>query len=64
MDGVLGKMTPIDGALYTVNPIAINTTTDVYTENKRIACEIESDNYGKVRNFPDYVIPLFIFRSC
>ena len=36
----------IDGALYTVNPIAINKTVDVYTENKRAIVEIDSGNNG------------------
>merc|ERR1719373_271034 len=36
----------IDGALYTVNPIAINKTVDVYTENKRAIVEIDSGKNG------------------
>ena len=36
----------IDGALYTVNPIAINKTVDVYTENKRAIVEIDGGKNG------------------
>merc|ERR1712232_1162744 len=44
----------IDGALYTVNPIAINKTVDVYSENKRAIVEIECG--GKVGNVIMFVI--------
>ena len=36
----------IDGALYTVNPIAVNKEVDVYTENKRAIVEIEGGKNG------------------
>merc|ERR1719273_2941943 len=36
----------IDGALYTVNPVAINRTVDVYTENKRAIVEIDGGKNG------------------
>merc|ERR1719361_3012854 len=36
----------IDGALYTVNPIAINKSVDVYTENKRAIVEIDGGKNG------------------
>jgi len=36
----------IDGALYTVNPIAINREVDVYTENKRAIIEIDGGKNG------------------
>jgi len=36
----------IDGALYTVNPIAINKEVDVYTENKRAIVEIDGGKNG------------------
>jgi len=36
----------IDGALYTVNPIAINKPVDVYTENKRAVVEIDGGKRG------------------
>merc|ERR1712217_666244 len=40
--------------LYTVNPIAINKTVDVYSENKRAIVEIECG--GKVGNVIMFVI--------
>jgi phosphatidylserine decarboxylase len=46
--GKLGRRTPIDGALYTVNPLAVRTTTNVYTQNKREVVEIESEEFGLV----------------
>jgi len=36
----------VDGALYTVNPIAINREVDVYTENKRAIVEIDGGKNG------------------
>jgi len=48
VDGVLGDRTPIDGALFTVNPIAINKEVDVYTKNKRELLELKSDEFGHV----------------
>lgn len=44
----------IDGALYTVNPIAINKPVDVYTQNKRAIVEIECG--GKTGNCIMFVI--------
>eukprot|EP00455_Lapot_gusevi_P027530 TRINITY_DN2919_c0_g1_i3.p1 TRINITY_DN2919_c0_g1~~TRINITY_DN2919_c0_g1_i3.p1 ORF type:complete len:366 (-),score=134.90 TRINITY_DN2919_c0_g1_i3:210-1241(-) len=46
--GLIGEKTPIDGALYTVNPIAVNQNVNVYTENKRVIYPIDSDHFGKV----------------
>lgn len=31
-----------------VNPVAVNTSVDVYTENKRVVCPIDSDEFGLV----------------
>eukprot|EP00494_Astrolonche_serrata_P025520 UN25781 len=45
--GKCTKITPISGALYTVNPIAINQPVDVYTHNKRCIVEWET-NFGSV----------------
>jgi len=39
---------PHDGALFTVNPIAIREKVDVYTENKRIVTTINSPVFGNV----------------
>lgn len=47
-NGRLLPFTPIDGTYYTVNPVAINTSVDVYTENKRVVCPIESPEFGLV----------------
>jgi len=46
--GVLGPKMPIAGALYTVNPIAINHAVNVYTENKRCLIPIQSPDFGLV----------------
>jgi len=46
--GVLGNMKAFEGAYYTVNPIAINETVDVYTENKRVRTVINSPEFGDV----------------
>ncbi|ETO27160.1 hypothetical protein RFI_09971 [Reticulomyxa filosa] len=50
VSGKVVKITPIDGALYTVNPIAINQSINVYTENKRCVVEIDTgdDHFGIV----------------
>jgi len=36
----------VDGALYTVNPVAINKAVDVYTENKRAIIELDGGDNG------------------
>jgi len=46
--GKIGKPIPINGHLYTVNPIAINHAVNVYTENKRVLIPIESEEFGFV----------------
>jgi len=46
--GVLKALRPFEGAYYTVNPIAINETVDVYTENKRVRTVISSPEFGDV----------------
>jgi phosphatidylserine decarboxylase len=48
VQGVFGKRYPLSGALYTVNPIAINKPVNVYTENKREVCLIDSVEFGAV----------------
>ena len=48
VSGIVTRITKIDGALFTVNPIAINKHVNVYTENKRAVIEIDSDCHGKV----------------
>lgn len=47
--GKLGRRHAIDGALYTVNPIAIRRNVpDVYTENKREVLLVHTVEYGLV----------------
>lgn len=48
VDGVLGRPRLIAGEYYTVNPMAIRSTLDVYGENVRVIVPIESDVHGKV----------------
>jgi len=48
VNATLGRKVPIPGALYTVNPIAINQNVNVYTTNKRVVCELNSPEFGKV----------------
>jgi len=54
VSGKVLKITPIDGALFTVNPIAINQPINVYTENKRCVIEIDTgdDHFGLVVMIP------------
>jgi phosphatidylserine decarboxylase len=47
-NGKLGRKVPIPGALFTVNPIAINQNVNVYTMNKRVINELDSNEFGKV----------------
>ena len=46
--GKPGPRTPIAGDYNTVNPIAIRKNVDVYTENKRVVCPIDTQAFGKV----------------
>jgi len=46
--GQLGPMKVFEGAYFTVNPIAINETVDVYTQNKRIRTVIKTAEFGDV----------------
>jgi len=48
VDGVVGESTPVDGSLYTVNPVAVRQPIDVFTENKRIRTIIHSKCFGDV----------------
>ena len=41
-------MTPINGSLYTVNPIAVNSAIDVFGENKRVITVLDTPAFGKV----------------
>jgi len=48
VDCKIGATKPFDGALYTVNPIAIREDIDVYTENKRMFTLLDSPEFGTV----------------
>ncbi|KAI1501437.1 phosphatidylserine decarboxylase-domain-containing protein [Biscogniauxia marginata] len=48
VDGVLRKPKLIEGEYYTVNPMAIRSALDVYGENVRVICPIDSLHHGRV----------------
>lgn len=48
VDGIMGEPKLIDGEYYTVNPMAIRSTLDVYGENIRVCVPIDSVCHGKV----------------
>ncbi|KAL8672367.1 MAG: hypothetical protein Q9168_003163 [Polycauliona sp. 1 TL-2023] len=48
VDGILGKPKLIEGEYYTVNPMAIRSTLDVYGENVRYIVPIDSVAHGRV----------------
>jgi len=48
VDGRIVSITPLSGAFYTVNPIAIRQHVDVYTENKRAVVVIRTEEFGDV----------------
>ncbi|RHZ44097.1 hypothetical protein Glove_759g11 [Diversispora epigaea] len=48
VEGELSEPFKIDGAYYTVNPMAIRSELDVYGENKRVVSFINSPQFGKV----------------
>lgn len=48
VDGVLRKPKLIAGEYYTVNPMAIRSALDVYGENVRVLCPIDSVRHGRV----------------
>lgn len=48
VDGILDKPKLIDGEYYTVNPMAIRSALDVYGENIRFICPIDSVAHGRV----------------
>jgi phosphatidylserine decarboxylase len=48
VDGVLGEPKLIDGDYYTVNPMAIRSSLDVYGENVRVLVPIDSVAHGRV----------------
>ncbi|KAI1366150.1 phosphatidylserine decarboxylase-domain-containing protein [Xylaria arbuscula] len=48
VDGVLREPKLIEGEYYTVNPMAIRSALDVYGENVRVICPIDSEHHGRV----------------
>ena len=48
VDGVMDKPKLIEGEYYTVNPMAIRSTLDVYGENVRVVVPIDSVAHGRV----------------
>ncbi|KAF2023551.1 hypothetical protein EK21DRAFT_118651 [Setomelanomma holmii] len=48
VDGVLDEPKLIEGEYYTVNPMAIRSALDVYGENVRVLCPIDSVSHGRV----------------
>lgn len=48
VDGVMDKPKLIEGGYYTVNPMAIRSALDVYSENIRIVVPIDSVAHGRV----------------
>lgn len=48
VSGTVERFVPIPGSLYTVNPIAVSSLCDVFTENKRVVSIISTAAFGKV----------------
>ncbi|KAL9225534.1 hypothetical protein vseg_001443 [Gypsophila vaccaria] len=48
VSGTIEKFVPIPGSLYTVNPIAVNSSCNVFAENKRVVSVISTACFGKV----------------
>ncbi|KAI1099236.1 phosphatidylserine decarboxylase-domain-containing protein [Jackrogersella minutella] len=48
VDGILRKPKLITGEYYTVNPMAIRSALDVYGENVRVICPIDTELFGRV----------------
>ncbi|CAG8112930.1 unnamed protein product [Penicillium salamii] len=48
VDGIMGEPKTIEGEYYTVNPMAIRSSLDVYGENVRILVPIDSVEHGRV----------------
>lgn len=48
VDGTITKIHNVKGQYYTVNPMAIRTTLDVYGDNKRDVVHFETEAFGKV----------------
>ncbi|OTB01460.1 hypothetical protein M426DRAFT_323479 [Hypoxylon sp. CI-4A] len=48
VDGILREPKLIAGEYYTVNPMAIRSALDVYGENVRVICPIDTELFGRV----------------
>lgn len=48
VSGVVSDIKYIDGDYFTVNPVAVRSELDVFTENKRAYIEIRTPTFGKV----------------
>ena len=48
VDGIMDEPKTIEGEYYTVNPMAIRSALDVYGENVRVICPIDSVSHGRV----------------
>jgi phosphatidylserine decarboxylase len=48
VDGKIKEIRRIEGTYFTVNPMAVRTVVDVYTENVRSITIMESAEFGKV----------------
>ncbi|CAO3617775.1 unnamed protein product [Cunninghamella blakesleeana] len=48
VDGIITETKHIEGQYYTVNPMAIRTTLDVYGDNARSIVRMETEEFGKV----------------
>ncbi|KAK9735194.1 hypothetical protein RND81_04G189700 [Saponaria officinalis] len=48
VSGTIERFVHIPGCLYTVNPIAVNSTCNVFAENKRVVSIISTACFGKV----------------
>ncbi|CUI17925.1 phosphatidylserine decarboxylase [Candidatus Protochlamydia naegleriophila] len=47
-DCIPGQSHLINGWLYSVNPLAIKNNLDIFTQNKRTLCELQTSHFGKV----------------
>ncbi|KAI9301654.1 phosphatidylserine decarboxylase-domain-containing protein [Cunninghamella echinulata] len=48
VDGIITETKHLEGQYYTVNPMAIRTTLDVYGDNARSIVRMETEQFGKV----------------
>jgi phosphatidylserine decarboxylase len=48
IEGIAGENIKINGDYFSVSPIALKSSIEIFMENKREYCIVESDNLGKV----------------